>query len=52
VKLLAALLFLLVVAVVLYYARLHLEWRAEVRRRRLEREREREQNGYRMYEPL
>jgi hypothetical protein len=42
VTVLASLLFLLVVAVVLYYVRLHLAWRAEVRRRRADRERQRD----------
>jgi hypothetical protein len=46
---LAAFLFLALVAVVLYYARLHFAWRAEVRRRRHERELERKQAGYRSY---
>lgn len=47
---LAGLLFVVFAGLAVYYVRLHLVWRAEVRRRKLEREREREQSGYgRMY---
>lgn len=46
---LAGLILLLVVSLGLYYLRIHLAWRKEVRRRRAEREKEREQRGYRTY---
>jgi hypothetical protein len=41
---------LVAVGLAAYYVRIHFVWRAEVRRRRAERERERAQRGYgRMY---
>lgn len=46
---LAVLVGLVALALGAYYVRIHFAWRAEVRRRRAERERERVQNGYRMY---